>query len=118
MIRSGPGRRESTPSGCARSPSPSSGGLAAIGGILIVCSTSMSWEGGTLIGLKGFIAAVFGGLGSYSGAIVGGLTLGLLEAFGAGYVSSVYKDVFALSLLVLLLLLRPQGILGGRVIDD
>ena len=94
-----------------------SGALAAIGGILIVSSTSMSWEGGTLIGLKGFVAAVFGGLGSYSGAVVGGVTLGLLEAFGAGYVSSEYKDVFALGLLVLLLLLRPTGILGGRVVE-
>ena len=93
------------------------GGLAAIGGILIVSSTSMSWEGGTLIGLKGFVAAVFGGLGSYSGAVVGGVTLGLLEAFGAGYVSSEYKDAFALLLLVALLLVRPQGILGGRVLE-
>lgn len=94
-----------------------SGGLAAIGGILIVSSTSMSWEGGTLIGLKGFVAAVFGGLGSYTGAVVGGVTLGLLEAFGAGYVSSEYKDAFALVLLVVLLLIRPQGILGGRVLE-
>jgi branched-chain amino acid transport system permease protein len=71
-----------------------------------------------MIGLKGFIAAAFGGLGRYEGAVVGGLTLGLLEAFGAGYVSSAYKDVFSLGLLVVLLLLRPQGLLGGRVITS
>ena len=61
---------------------------------------------------------MFGGLGGYVGAVVGGLTLGLLEAFGAGYVSSAFKDVFALGLLVVLLLLRPQGLLGGRVVTS
>ena len=93
-----------------------SGALAGLGGVLIISLTSLSWDGGTLIGLKGFIAAVFGGLGRYEGAVVGGLALGLLEAFGAGYVSSAYKDVFSLGLLVVLLLLRPQGLLRGRVV--
>jgi branched-subunit amino acid ABC-type transport system permease component len=92
------------------------GALAGLGGVLIVSLTSMSWEGGTLIGLKGFIAAVFGGLGGYEGAVVGGLALGLLESLGAGYVSSSYKDVMALALLVVLLLVRPQGLLRGRVL--
>jgi branched-chain amino acid transport system permease protein len=95
-----------------------SGALAGLGGALIISLTSLSWDGGTMIGLKGFIAAAFGGLGRYEGAVVGGLTLGLLEAFGAGYVSSAYKDVFSLGLLVVLLLLRPQGLLGGRVITS
>lgn len=89
-----------------------SAGLGAIAGILIVPITSMSWDGGTVLGIKGFIAAVFGGMGSYVGAVVGGLLLGVLEAMGAGYVSSAYKDVFALSSLVALLLFRPQGLLG------
>jgi len=93
-----------------------SGALAALGGILVVSLTSMSWDGGTLIGLKGFIAAVFGGLGGYEGAVIGGLSLGLLESLGAGYVSSSYKDVLSLALLVVLLLVRPQGLLRGRVI--
>lgn len=95
-----------------------SGALAGLGGVLIISLTSLSWDGGTLIGLKGFIAAVFGGLGRYEGAVVGGLALGLLEAFGAGYVSSAYKDVFSLGLLVVLLLLRPQGLLRGRVVTS
>lgn len=92
------------------------GALAGIGGVLVVSLTSMSWDGGTLIGLKGFIAAVFGGLGGYPGAVLGGFALGLLENFGAGYVSSSYKDVLSLALLVVLLLVRPQGLLRGRVI--
>jgi branched-chain amino acid transport system permease protein len=95
-----------------------SGALAGLGGVLIVSLTSMSWEGGTLIGLKGFIAAVFGGLGGYEGAVVGGLSLGLLESLGAGYVSSTYKDVLSLALLVVLLLVRPQGLLRGRVLGS
>lgn len=89
-----------------------SAGLGAIAGILIVPITSMSWDGGTVLGIKGFIAAVFGGMGSYVGAVVGGLLLGILEAMGAGYVSSAYKDVFALASLIALLLFRPQGLLG------
>jgi branched-chain amino acid transport system permease protein len=93
-----------------------SGALAALGGVLVVSLTSMSWDGGTLIGLKGFIAAVFGGLGGYEGAVAGGLALGLLESLGAGYVSSSYKDVLSLALLVVLLLVRPQGLLRGRVL--
>jgi branched-chain amino acid transport system permease protein len=92
------------------------GGLAGIGGVLLVSLTSMSWDGGTLIGLKGFIAAVFGGFGGYGGAVTGGIALGLLESLGAGYVSSTYKDVLSLVLLVVLLLLRPQGLLRGRVL--
>lgn len=95
-----------------------SGALAGLGGVLIISLTSLSWDGGTMIGLKGFIAAVFGGLGRYEGAVVGGLALGLLEAFGAGYVSSAYKDVFSLGLLVVLLLLRPEGLLRGRVVTS
>jgi branched-chain amino acid transport system permease protein len=93
-----------------------SGALAGISGVLIVSLTSMSWDGGTVIGLKGFIAAVVGGLGSYEGAIAGALALGLLESLGAGYVSSEYKDVLSLALLVVMLIVRPQGILRGRAV--
>lgn len=92
--------------------------LGAIAGILLVPLTAMSWDGGTSIGVKGFVAAVFGGMGSYPGAVIGGLVLGTLEALGAGYVSSAYKDAMALSLLVVLLLLRPEGLLGRRSVDD
>lgn len=91
-----------------------SAGLGAAAGILIVPLTSMSWDGGTTLGIKGFIAAVFGGMGSYVGAVLGGLLLGLLESMSAGYISSAYKDVFALATLIVLLLIRPQGLLGKR----
>lgn len=89
-----------------------SAALGAVAGILIVPINSMAWDGGTALGIKGFIAAVFGGMGSYVGAVLGGLVLGTLETMGAGYVSSAYKDVFALLMLLLLLLVRPEGLLG------
>jgi branched-chain amino acid transport system permease protein len=63
--------------------------------------------------LKGFAAAILGGLGSFPGAIVGGLVLGLLESLGAGYVSSAYKDVIAFVIILVVLFLRPGGILGA-----
>lgn len=91
-----------------------SAAIGAIGGILLMPLTAMSWDGGTLIGLKGFVAAVLGGMGSYPGAALGGLVLGVLETLGAGYISSAYKDAFALGALLLLLLVRPQGLLGKR----
>lgn len=91
-----------------------SAAIGAIGGILLVPLTAMSWDGGTLIGLKGFVAAVLGGMGSYPGAALGGIVLGVLETLGAGYISSIYKDAFALGALLLLPLVRPQGLLGKR----
>jgi len=91
-----------------------SAAIGAIGGMLLMPLTAMSWDGGTLIGLKGFVAAVLGGMGSYPGAALGGLVLGVLESLGAGYISSTYKDAFALGILLVLLLVRPQGLLGKR----
>ena len=67
--------------------------LGAIAGVLIAPITFTSYDVGVMLGLKGFAAAILGGLGSFPGAIVGGLVLGLLESFGAGFVSSAYKDV-------------------------
>jgi branched-chain amino acid transport system permease protein len=74
------------------------GGSAAIGaiaGILVTPITLTNYDVGTLLALKGFAAAMLGGMGNPVGAVVGGLLLGLLEAFGAGYLSSTYKDAFA-----------------------
>ena len=65
-----------------------------------------------MLGLKGFAAAVLGGYGNSFGAVVGGLLLGVLESVGAGAVSSSYKDVIAFGILLLVLFVRPSGILG------
>ncbi len=90
------------------------GALGSLAGILITPITSLSYEVGVLLGLKGFAAAVLGGYGNFAGAVAGGLALGLLESFGAGMLSSAYKDVLAFVVLLLVLFLRPQGILGGK----
>ncbi len=89
-----------------------SGALGAIGGVLITPITTVSFDTGVMIGLKGFSAAVLGGYGSVMGAVVGGLLLGVLESLGAGFVSSSYKDAIAFMVLLLILFLRPRGILG------
>lgn len=95
-----------------------SAGLGAIAGILVVPLISMSWTGGSLIGLKGFIAAVFGGFGSLPGAVIGAVVIGLFESLSAGYISSAYKDVFSATALVIVLLVRPQGLLGSSNRDE
>jgi branched-chain amino acid transport system permease protein len=72
---------------------------------------------GFLAGMKAFTAAVLGGIGSLPGAMLGGLLIGLIEAFWSGYVSAEYKDVAVFGTLILVLLLRPQGLLGRPVAD-
>jgi branched-chain amino acid transport system permease protein len=88
------------------------GALGGLAGVLVTPITTLSYDVGVLLGLKGFAAAILGGFGSFPGAIVGGVGLGLLEAFSAGYLSSAYKDVVAFVVLLLVLALRPQGLLG------
>ncbi|MFJ7727696.1 branched-chain amino acid ABC transporter permease [Neobacillus sp. NPDC097160] len=85
-------------------------GMAAIGGILIGPLTTMSYYQGTMLGIKGFIAGMIGGIGSYKGAILGGLVLGLFESFAAGFLSSLFKDAFALLLLFIVLVFLPNGL--------
>jgi branched-chain amino acid transport system permease protein len=65
-----------------------------------------------LLGLKAFVAAVVGGIGNVRGAMLGGLLIGLIEFFGAQYLSSNYRDVYVFLVLIIVLLLRPQGLLG------
>ena len=88
------------------------GALGALAGVLITPITSLSYEVGVIIGLKGFAAAVLGGYGSFVGAVVGGLVLGLIESLTAGLISSVYKDAVAFIVLLLVLFARPGGLMG------
>ncbi len=91
--------------------------LGAIGGILITPISTTSYDVGIMLGLKGFVAAILGGLGSGSGAIVGGLLLGIAEAMTAGYISSAYKDAMPFVLILLLLFFRPSGLLGAKLTE-
>lgn len=90
------------------------GAMGGLAGALIAPIASANYDSGLFFGLKGFSAAVLGGLGSPVGAVLGGLMLGLIESFTAGYLSSSYKDALALTLLILMLLLRPSGLLGSK----
>ncbi|MFO0215629.1 MAG: branched-chain amino acid ABC transporter permease, partial [Burkholderiales bacterium] len=122
-------------------------GLGAIAGVMIGSYYGIAhYQMGFLLGLKAFCAAVLGGIGNLGGAVLGGILIGLIEAFGAGYMGdltnvctlskflpgfaglceansnmavfgSSYKDVFAFIVLILVLVFRPQGLLGERVSD-
>lgn len=88
------------------------GGLA---GILVAPILFVSVGMGSSIALKAFAASIIGGFGDVTGAIVGGLALGVVETFGAAYISVPYKDAFAFLVLLVFLLFRPQGLFGERV---
>ncbi|MCE5336003.1 MAG: branched-chain amino acid ABC transporter permease [Desulfobacteraceae bacterium] len=89
-----------------------SAAMGGIGGVLIAPLSMSSFDMGMNLGLKGFCAAMIGGLGSSWGAVVGGLLLGVLEALGVGFLSSGLKDAAAFVLLLLILYFRPSGLLG------
>ncbi|MFT6431806.1 MAG: branched-chain amino acid transport system permease protein [Halopseudomonas sp.] len=92
--------------------------LAAVAGVLLgMYYGVINPYIGFMAGLKAFTAAVLGGIGSIPGAVLGGLLLGITEAITAGYFSSEYKDVVAFSLLILILLFRPSGILGRPEVE-
>ena len=100
--------------------------LAALAGVMYAANYgSVQHTMGFLPGLKAFTAAVFGGIGNLAGAVVGGVLLGLIEALGAGYIGALtggvlgshYQDIFAFIVLILVLTVRPQGLLGERVAD-
>jgi branched-chain amino acid transport system permease protein len=94
-----------------------SAAMGAVAGILITPITLTSYDVGTLLALKGFAAAMLGGMSSGVGAVIGGLLLGLLEAFAAGYVSSQYKDAVAFLLILIVLLAMPRGLLGRAPVE-
>jgi branched-chain amino acid transport system permease protein len=93
-----------------------SAAIGAVAGILVTPITLTSYDVGTLLALKGFAAAMLGGIGSALGAVLGGLVLGMLEAFSAGFISSKYKDAVAFLVILAVLLAMPQGLFGrGKV---
>lgn len=89
--------------------------LGGLAGILVAPVLFVSIGMGSVIALKAFSATIIGGFGDIKGAIVGGLLLGVVESFGAQYVSVPYKDAFAFLLLFIFLLFRPQGLFGERI---
>ncbi|MGO1499922.1 MAG: branched-chain amino acid ABC transporter permease [Marinobacter sp.] len=91
--------------------------LGSIAGIVVAPITFTSYDIGIILGLKGFVAAAIGGLGSGTGAVVGGLALGVVEAMAAGYLSSDYKDAVAFSMILLVLFFMPRGLFGAKVVE-
>jgi len=90
--------------------------LAAAGGVMVGIYYNAVWPYmGMMAGMKAFAAAVLGGIGSIPGAMIGGLTLGVMEIMGVAYLSSSYKDAIAFAILILVLLIRPQGLLGKKI---
>lgn len=91
-------------------------GLAAIAGVLL-CSTysSLSSTTGAMPGIKAFVAAVFGGIGSIPGAMIGGVLIGIIEILGRAYISSQMADAIVFVVLILVLIVKPTGILGKKI---
>ena len=94
-----------------------SSALGGLAGILVAPILFVSVGMGSSIALKAFAASIIGGFGDATGAIVGGLALGVVETFGAAYISVPYKDAFAFIVLVIFLLFRPQGLFGEKVAE-
>ncbi|MGH9062970.1 MAG: branched-chain amino acid ABC transporter permease [Acidimicrobiales bacterium] len=93
------------------------GALAGAAGVISGLVFSRIWfYMGFSAGLKGFTAAVVGGIGSVTGSMLGGLAIGLAESFSAGYLSSVYSDLIVFGILIVFVLLRPRGLLGAPAI--
>ncbi|WP_455864875.1 ABC transporter permease subunit [Pantoea agglomerans] len=91
--------------------------MAGLAGVLVTMNYgTFDFYAGFIIGIKAFTAAVLGGIGSLPGAMLGGLLLGIAEAQFAGMVNSDYKDVFSFGLLVVILIFRPQGLLGRPLV--
>ena len=94
-----------------------SAAMGAVGGILLTPITMTSYDVGIMLGLKGFVAAVVGGLGNGLGAVIGGLLVGIIEAMAAGYISSAYKDAVPFILILVILFFLPRGIFGAKITE-
>ena len=86
--------------------------LGALAGVVVTPLTQTAFDVGASIGLKGFAAAILGGLGNPLAAVAGGLVLGLLESMSVAFISSTFKDAIALVVLLLVLFVRPAGLFG------
>jgi branched-chain amino acid transport system permease protein len=91
-----------------------SAAIGALGGIAITPINTTSYLSGGIFALSGFVAAVLGGWGSSTGAVVGGLTLGIIQSVATGFVPAGYQDAIAYAILILFLYFRPTGLLGVR----
>ena len=91
-------------------------GIGGLAGALVAPIAAAFYENGIFLGLKGFAAAVVGGLGNPLGAVVGGLLIGVIESISAGYISSGYKDAIAFLTLIIVLIVRPAGLIGRAVV--
>jgi branched-chain amino acid transport system permease protein len=87
--------------------------LGVAAGVMVGSLFAIAPGVGEAMVVKGFAVLILGGLGSIPGAIIGGLVLGVTEALAAGFLSSAYKDVIAFVVMIVVLLFRPQGLLGG-----
>lgn len=95
-----------------------SAAMGALAGIFITPVYFTQYNAGTLLGLKGFAAAIIGGWGTYAGAMLGGLLLGVLESVSVGFIPAGYKDAVAFAVLMLILYAMPKGILGSRALSE
>ena len=91
--------------------------VGAVGGAILTPITLTSYDVGIMLGLKGFSACIIGGMGNPFGAAAGGIILGILESFGAGLISSAYKDAIAFFILLILLFVRPSGLFGPSKVE-
>ncbi len=94
-----------------------SGAIGALAGVLITPITFTSYDVGVGLALKGFAGAMLGGMGSPLGALIGGLSIGLIEALTAGYISSDYKNAAAFVVILAVLFVMPQGLFGKKIVE-
>jgi branched-chain amino acid transport system permease protein len=91
-----------------------SAAIGALGGCIVSPITYVQYDSGTPLAIKGFTVAILGGLGNSFAAVAAGLMLGILESFSIWFMPAAYKDVISISILLLILFLRPSGLFGNR----